>query len=79
MQISGLKGASKHESAADENTHFTPATDKGEFSDVGYEGVCTEAATCNTSRQQESMHNQLASSDNACKDVASSSAALSLQ
>ena len=44
-QIAGLKGASKG-SAADETTHFTPATDKGRLSGVGCEGFIAAPATC---------------------------------
>ena len=48
MQLAGLKGASKHESAADENTHFTPATNKGRFRGVGCEEFSTELMICTT-------------------------------
>ena len=51
MQLAGLKGPSKHSSAADENTHFTLATNKGSCSGVGFEDfnieltICTSALT----------------------------------
>ena len=47
-QIAGLKGLSKHESAADKNTHFTPAAERGRFIEVNCEDASTELAAWST-------------------------------
>ena len=46
MQLAGLKGPSKHSSAADENTHFTSTIYKGRCSEVGCETPNTELTIC---------------------------------